>query len=272
VFARKRGCEDRLTPGCALLFTLLSFGLYLAGLKLLGKTLPFGPALVAAQGGLLLVPALLWARQAGCRWKDAFGLRAPSRRGWARTLPWLLLIPAFQEGADLLMTWGFPVEAPGFAAEQAKLLLGLSGRIGLVATVAVFALTPALCEELVFRGLVLRGLARARSRWVPLLGSALLFGAFHVQPMQAIPAAVIGVLLAHVALQSRSILPGMALHFGVNALAVLAVVQGGPLVGSSWALLLAGLGLAGLAAGAVDPVRLWLSRDRVPGSGSSPAR
>lgn len=269
VFSRKRGPEDRLIPGSALLFTVLAFGLYLAGLKLLGKRLPFGVALVAAQVGLLFVPALLWARQAGCRWRDAFGLRAPSRRGWAETLPWLLLVPAFQRVADALMTWGFPVEAPRFGAEQATLLLGLSDRLGLVATVALIALTPAVCEELVFRGLVLRGLSRARSRWVPLLGSALLFGAFHVQPMQAIPAAVLGVLLAHVALRSRSILPGMALHFAVNALAVLAVVEGGPLLGPSWALLLAGLGLAGLAA---VPVHARLSLDRAPGSGSSPAR
>jgi membrane protease YdiL (CAAX protease family) len=104
---------------------------------------------------------------------------------------------------------------------------------------------------------------------VPLLGSAALFGAFHVQPMQAIPAAVLGVLLAHVALKSRSILPGMALHFTVNALAVLTVVRGAPLLDPTWAVTLAGLGLAGLA---VLPVRAWLSPDRAPGAGSSPAR
>ena len=91
----------------------------------------------------------------------------------------------------------------------------------LAAYLAAFALIPGLCEELAFRGFILSGF---QSRQQPLLAvvfSSLLFGAMHVVPQYAFNAALLGVPLAMLTLNCRSIFPAMAFHVFYNALDVL---------------------------------------------------
>jgi membrane protease YdiL (CAAX protease family) len=80
----------------------------------------------------------------------------------------------------------------------------------------LIAITPAICEEVLFRGVLLSGL---RSR-LPFLStvvvSGLIFGAFHVPGatvVRFLPSAVLGMLLAWVVFRSRSIWVGMLMHF-----------------------------------------------------------
>jgi sodium transport system permease protein len=88
------------------------------------------------------------------------------------------------------------------------------------------ALAPAVCEELAFRGVLLRGLARRMGAWRTILLSAVVFGAFHLSYETAIrfvPTAWLGLLLGYVAWHTRSTLPTMLMHFLNNGLVVVLV-------------------------------------------------
>lgn len=81
----------------------------------------------------------------------------------------------------------------------------------------VFALTPAICEEGLFRGFVLSSLHRYSAAWAIGL-SAVLFGLMHVLTSNVLaverflPTTFMGLLLAWIALRTGSIWPGVALH------------------------------------------------------------
>ncbi len=83
----------------------------------------------------------------------------------------------------------------------------------------VFAVTPAICEELAFRGFILSGLARGGRLAIAVGISSLMFGIIHMIPQQAFNAALLGLVLGLLAIYSRSLFPAMAFHFCNNALA-----------------------------------------------------
>jgi sodium transport system permease protein len=89
--------------------------------------------------------------------------------------------------------------------------------------VGVFALLPAICEELAFRGFILSGLEYRRGTRSAILLSALMFGFLHVLLslfQQLFNATLLGIVLGLLAVRSRSLLPGILFHFLNNALAV----------------------------------------------------
>ena len=83
----------------------------------------------------------------------------------------------------------------------------------------VFAVTPAICEELAFRGFILSGLARGGRLAIAVGISSLMFGSIHMIPQQAFNAALLGLVLGLLAIYSRSLFPAMAFHFCNNAIA-----------------------------------------------------
>jgi sodium transport system permease protein len=92
--------------------------------------------------------------------------------------------------------------------------------------VLVFAVMPAITEEVAFRGYILSGLERSYSRTTSIVLSALLFGFLHVLLslfQQLFGAAVLGLVLGLIAVRSRSLWPGVVFHFVNNTLGVLTV-------------------------------------------------
>ena len=91
---------------------------------------------------------------------------------------------------------------------------------GLLTSVMIFALIPAVCEEFAFRGFILKGLEHDHRTWPAILLSALMFGFLHVLLnlfQQLFNATLLGVVLGLLAVRSRSILPGIVFHFLNNA-------------------------------------------------------
>ncbi|MGC6444087.1 MAG: ABC transporter permease subunit/CPBP intramembrane protease [Rubripirellula sp.] len=84
--------------------------------------------------------------------------------------------------------------------------------------IVLIAVTPAICEELAFRGLVFSGLERNGQHWGAIIITALLFGASHGVLQQSICATVMGLVLGWVAFRTGSVLPGMLFHFANNAM------------------------------------------------------
>ena len=86
--------------------------------------------------------------------------------------------------------------------------------------VLIIALTPAVCEELAFRGFILSGFRHMGHKWRAIVLSAALFGITHGILQQSLIACVLGTLLGFLAVQTGSILPCMTFHVVHNTLAV----------------------------------------------------
>jgi membrane protease YdiL (CAAX protease family) len=91
---------------------------------------------------------------------------------------------------------------------------------GVLVVTCLVALVP-LIEELLFRGLFLFGLERRYGSGFALILSACFFGIVHMGAVPAVYASVAGLLLGGLALTTRSIWPGIAVHAAINAVPVL---------------------------------------------------
>ena len=87
--------------------------------------------------------------------------------------------------------------------------------------VLAFALAPAVCEELAFRGFILSGFLSGRRGWLAILLSSLCFGIIHMIPQQVFNATLMGMVLGLIAVKSGSLWPGVLFHFLYNAQQVL---------------------------------------------------
>lgn len=84
---------------------------------------------------------------------------------------------------------------------------------------AVGLLAP-VCEELVFRGAILRALLGCISRhWLAIAISALLFALIHANPAQMPHAFLVGLLLGWLYYRTSSIVPGIVYHWVNNSVA-----------------------------------------------------
>jgi sodium transport system permease protein len=180
--------------------------------------------LLATQLLLLGLPALLFVRLGPFEPRRALALRRPS----GRSLLAALLIAAGGLPIGWLLGWlqSFVFELPQELVSAFEGLLRADDPLRLAWLILLVAVTPAICEELVFRGVLLQGLSRRFPMWRSIAFSALIFGAFHLSSATVIrflPTAWIGLLLGYVVWHSRSIFPGMLMHFVNNATAVVLV-------------------------------------------------
>lgn len=71
---------------------------------------------------------------------------------------------------------------------------------------------PAIFEEIMFRGYFLGALEKSMKVLYAIILSGLLFGAFHLQPSNFVPLAMLGILFAYVTYVSDSLIPAMVAH------------------------------------------------------------
>jgi sodium transport system permease protein len=104
--------------------------------------------------------------------------------------------------------------------EQLNKLLSQTPSIGHL--LLLMAVTPAVCEELAFRGFILSGLRHIGHKWWAIAISSLFFGILHGVLQQSIVACTVGLVIGYIAVQSGSLFPCMLFHLVHNSLTVLA--------------------------------------------------
>lgn len=86
---------------------------------------------------------------------------------------------------------------------------------------AICAVVPA-AEEMIFRAGILRKLRQAGiSKWAAIIMSAVVFGLFHRNPLQAVPAVIMGVALGWLYTKTDSLVLCLLAHMVNNSLACL---------------------------------------------------
>ncbi|MBI4417371.1 MAG: CPBP family intramembrane metalloprotease [Ignavibacteriales bacterium] len=185
---------------------------------------PLRVAIVLSQYLLMLLPTVLLVR----RWHSS-DVRLYIRFTGSRVseialalLATLMIIPSSNFIADeLVRQLGIPDELMQVGAE----LFTARSPVEFVWLVFVVCLTPALCEEIFFRGFVQRTFERTMGwKSVVLVGGV--FGLFHFNPLGLISLSILGLLFGYFYYRSRSLIPPMVAHFGNNLVAVL-VLYGG---------------------------------------------
>jgi uncharacterized protein len=206
-----------------LIGTALAIALYFAA-SLLGSLLvvSFGLAetplialaLALGQLGMLLPPLVIIARRG-----NPFFLL-----GLDRFRPRMLaeLVVALGLGFLGMMVWGIILFYFGQRAQEPIIPLFGEGLPALASAFLVGAIMAAVIEEVVFRGFLFGGLLKYVGPVWAAIGSAVLFGALHLQPLAFPALTFLGLILALLYYRTGSLWMPILMHFVVNALALLA--------------------------------------------------
>jgi membrane protease YdiL (CAAX protease family) len=155
----------------------------------------------------------------GLKYRDVFH---PSRIGLRKTLavlvlPVLMLIPALVL-VDSAIGSALERVVPMSSSEGA-MFARMNAAEGLAALLIVCVIAPVV-EEMLFRGIILRGFLHQYGRWQSIWGSAALFGVAHLNIYQFAVALLTGVVSGWLYERSRSLLPCIALHAAFNTAVV----------------------------------------------------
>lgn len=94
---------------------------------------------------------------------------------------------------------------------------------GIVGIITMTILGP-IFEEVLFRGTVTKLLLQKYNPMKAIIISALIFGIFHLNPAQIIPAFVGGLVLASLYYRTGSLIPGIILHICINTTATITTI------------------------------------------------
>lgn len=111
-------------------------------------------------------------------------------------------------------------------AQVLEMLLHLLGDVrpgALLINLLVFAVIPAVCEELFFRGLIQRQLGKIWKPWVAIFITATLFSLIHFQFYGFFARLFLGMVLGYLYYRSGSLWPSILGHFCFNAANVVLV-------------------------------------------------
>jgi sodium transport system permease protein len=180
---------------------------------------------LATQFLLILLPCVLFAAWLRTNARTTFRLRAPAVLACVAAVAIGVAAPVLNEA--LLRALGVTHESDVMKKIGEEMVAFVQAKP--VAAAFVFAVLPAICEELFFRGFIQTGLAGAfrgrgaETRAVVL--TAALFALFHIYPEKWLPTFLMGLVLGLLAARTGSIVPGMIAHVLNNVLAVLGAYE-----------------------------------------------
>lgn len=85
----------------------------------------------------------------------------------------------------------------------------------------VIAVTPAICEEMLFRGVIFHSMKEKYRISTAIIAVAVLFGIYHMSLVKFIPTGFLGLMFCYVVYKTGSIYPAMMMHFINNAISVI---------------------------------------------------
>lgn len=199
---------------CVLLLSLLLLVVLFAGSLLISK---FGLYGIIAEQVLLFLVTSLYAWYIKADGRKLFSLKKPRVKeliGSVVTWVGSYLIVQF---IGVILQQFFP---EALEAQQSDLTAIWDGA-PMWLLILSSALMPAICEEWAFRGFLLGSLKKKYSKIVAIIASGLIFGLFHLSPLQILLVGIYGVVMGFVAYETGSIFATMLMHFLNNLTAVL---------------------------------------------------
>lgn len=194
----------------------------LALMLLIGQPLQlarFVPGVVLTEWLLVAMPVLVFVRWAGLAPRAVLSWRRPTAASvvgaaLAGGSGWYLVAVVVEQLQQRVL----PI--PPELIEQLRRTVFAAER-PLALDLLALALSPAICEELLFRGVLLRASNVEQRPWLAVLLNGLLFGAFHLSVYRFLPTLLLGLVLAALVVRSGSIVVAMVFHLANNAATVI---------------------------------------------------
>lgn len=188
-----------------------------------------------AQFMFLLFPALILSMMQGNNFRDAFRVKKPDLVIFFLSIFGLVLIQPFLQAYlviqnKLIFSLPFGTEVIKQvkdlfdSLEQTTMSLVTAHSIPeFIFVVFVIAVTPAICEEFLFRGIVFKNFERISLKRNAMFLTGLLFALFHFHPFNLIPLILLGFYLTFITYYSGSIFTAVACHFLNNFISAYSV-------------------------------------------------
>jgi sodium transport system permease protein len=199
--------------GVALLFFYIGIGLQ----SRLGEK-----GILASEWLILLGSAVVFTWAGGFNVKETFSLRKPPLMGLVGGV--LLIAGGTPMAWFIAWLQGFVLPMPWDLLESMSEFIIADNASRLIWLFLLVAITPAICEEAVFRGVLLSGTLGRLSPMRMILLNGAVFGAFHLSygtAFRFLPTAWLGILLSYAVWRTRSIYTSMLMHVLNNGVIVL---------------------------------------------------
>ena len=212
IFAVEPGAARVPSPSFALVMFSVALVASFYG-SLLLESRGFIVSLLVMQYGFFLLPVIAVMRLLRMDFRETLSLRLP------RTIPLIaaavLGLTAWTFASGVLLRIAPPPESLVRALERLVRLTDEGAPLWLIWLVV--AITPAICEEVLFRGFILSGLRRLGA--VPAIGiSALLFGIAHASIYRLLPTVFLGIIFGLIVWRTGSLLSSIVAHALNNGL------------------------------------------------------
>lgn len=220
------------------LYQLVGGGLtvYLFGLiPSADQTTAFRFATMAAEIMFILVPAYFLSRIQTMQWKKLLHVR---KTDWYFILLAVIGVVSLQQLMEIYIYLQGLLPLPEVvkqflkqyqqAIEQTyKVLIVSHSPVEFLLVLLVIAVTPAICEETLFRGLVQGNFELSMSKRKAIIVTGVIFGLYHLDIFTLVALITLGIYLSYLLSVSESILVPMAAHFANNFVSALVLYSTG---------------------------------------------
>jgi sodium transport system permease protein len=219
LFGNKPGADVPVPGQSMMLVALVAVLFFWVGIQMqirLGE-----PGVIVSQLAVLLLPALAFVFLGGFDPVRTLSLRRPSANGAVGGL--VLILGAMPMVWVLSWLQTFVIPIPWELLEGMQDFITAESGARLAWLLLMLAVTPALCEEMVFRGVLLGG-TRSMTPWRMVVLNGLVFGTFHLSTetvIRFLPSAMLGMVVAWAVWRTGSIFVGMLMHLVNNGTIVL---------------------------------------------------
>lgn len=214
----KSGSKPTIQESLLILVVALLLMVYIGGIMSLNNPV-FGVVIPQLFIGLLPVLACVYIKG---DMKEVFSLRLPKLKD---VIGSLILIIGSSSAVMLLSTLLaqlMPGQNEGVNEGFDTILDGVS----FIPALLLIALTPAVCEELMFRGYMFTAFREKMKLPAAILWVSLFFGISHMSVIRFLPTALLGIALAYAIHQSQSIVCSSLMHFINNGFSVFILYYG----------------------------------------------
>ncbi|MCF7920148.1 MAG: ABC transporter permease subunit [Candidatus Cloacimonetes bacterium] len=185
-------------------FIAIIFGIVLLLFYYLGaswQTTAIVPGLIKTELLIVLLPVLLIYRLSKNSLPE--GARLKATRPVNYLLMLLAVIPGFIIAAYIMQLTNLLFPLPASYLESMQKIMEVH-QLPLVFSFLVMGFLPGICEEMLFRGYIIRGFERF-GKWQAIIITGIMFGIFHLDFFRFLPAAAMGIWLGYLLLKTGSI-------------------------------------------------------------------
>lgn len=151
--------------------------------------------------------------------KQVFPIRRPSFSAILGTI--LLWVGSFLAIMiiTMIIAYFFPEEILGVSQS-----LGMEfASVTFIISFIIVSLSPAICEEAVFRGVIMHSFDNGKNKWIAIILTGVIFGAFHGSIWRFVPTALLGIMLGYIVYETDNMIYGALFHAINNAVPLFSI-------------------------------------------------